>query len=535
MSRAILVFLGLTLSGPLAVAGDSLETRVESVLNTPGYASGHWGLLVVDAKSGEVVYQKNADQLFCPASVTKVYSTAAAMTELGADFRFKTPVVRNGEIQKDGALKGDLILVASGDLSLGGRTAPDGTLLFEDNDHTYAGGSLKATLVASNPRAGLDHLARAVKEAGISSIQGDVLVDDRLFEAAESTGSGPSHVSPIMVNDNLVDVVVTPSSRPGELATVKIVPDTSYVTFDARVETVDEKATGSIEVTPAGPRRFVVRGKMPAGRPPAVKIYEVEDPASFARCLFMEALRDQGIQVAASPLHDNTAASLPPRGEVAKLPEVGSYTSPPFKEYVRVILKVSHNLHASTLPLLIASRHGETTLGDGLRRQGAILKGLGVDIASISFGGGAGGARADLVTPRATVGLLQALARSPDFPAFDAALPVLGRDGTLAQAVSSDSPARGHARAKTGTYWVGNGLNGQALLTSKALAGYMETASGRPLVFAFFVNNVPLKGDSVSDTTTAVGKLLGKICEIFYADTPQPTPAGDGKTVKASP
>src|SRR5439155_2260258 len=124
--------------------------------------------------------------------------------------------------------------------------------------------------------------------------------------------------------------------------------------------------------------------------------------------------------------------------------------------------------------------------------EGALLQGLGVDPGAVSFGGGAGGSRSDMVTPRATVALLRSLAVRPDFPAFEAALPVLGRDGTLARAVPHDSPARGHARAKTGTYWVDNGLDHKAVLTSKALAGYMETASGKPLVITFFLNNVPL-------------------------------------------
>ena len=84
------------------------------------------------------------------------------------------------------------------------------------------------------------------------------------------------------------------------------------------------------------------------------------------------------------------------------------------------------------------------------------------------------------------------MAARPEFSAFEAALPILGRDGTLARAVAADSPARGHARAKTGTYSVENGLNGTVVLSSKALAGYLETASGRPLIFAAFVNNVPL-------------------------------------------
>ena len=147
---------------------------------------------------------------------------------------------------------------------------------------------------------------------------------------------------------------------------------------------------------------------------------------------------------------------------------------------------MSHNLHASTLPLLLAARHGERTLGEGLKREGEALKTLGVDPATVSFGGGAGGSRSDLVTPRATVALLRAMAARPDFPAFNAALPVLGRDGTLARTVSPESPARGHAHAKTGTYCVDNELTGKTVLTSKALAGYLETASGRPLVFAIF-------------------------------------------------
>ncbi len=100
---------------------------------------------------------------------------------------------------------------------------------------------------------------------------------------------------------------------------------------------------------------------------------------------------------------------------------------------------------------------------------------------------------------------------------------MLGRDGTLAKSVGADSPARGHARAKTGTYFVENDLDGTTVLTSKALAGYLETASGRSLVFAAFVNNVPLDAPkpsrSISDATAEAGRLLGKLCEALYTDS----------------
>ena len=95
-----------------------------------------------------------------------------------------------------------------------------------------------------------------------------------------------------------------------------------------------------------------------------------------------------------------------------------------------------------------------------------------------------------------------------------------------------DSPARGHVRAKTGTYWVDNALDGKVVLTSKALAGYMETASGRPLVFAVFVNNVPLdaSGAAVAAASAAANRLMGRLCEELYAlDRDHP----DGKETSA--
>jgi D-alanyl-D-alanine carboxypeptidase/D-alanyl-D-alanine-endopeptidase (penicillin-binding protein 4) len=516
---------------------EALKRRVQAVLQTPGYQNGHWGLLVVDGKTGRTIYEQNSSLLFAPASVTKLFSTSAALVELGPNYRFETPVVRKGDIDAKGTLHGDLILIAQGDPSMGGRTGADGTLLFKDDDHTYAGENPRSDIVQADPLAGLDHLAREVRAAGIKHVTGDVLIDDRLFGRAESSGSGPRRLSPIMVNDNVVDVLVLPGKASGARASVSFVPSTQYLAMDARVETVaaDEKA--EVEVKGIGPLRFTVRGRIPARHNRLVLVHEIDDPPSFARALFIEALRKHEVVMDASPLGMNRAAGLAPRSEIGKLPKVAVYTSPPFREFIKVILKVSHNLHASTLPLLLAARHGERSLEAGLRRQGEALKTLGVDIATVSFGGGAGGSRSDLVTPRATVTLLRAMAARPDFAAFDAALPILGRDGTLARAVAPESPARGHAHAKTGTYFVDNELTGKTVLSSKALAGYLETASGRPLVLAIFVNNVmldaPRPGVAVSDATAEAGRLLGKLCEVFYASEEDVAPgstAGPGRT-----
>jgi serine-type D-Ala-D-Ala carboxypeptidase/endopeptidase (penicillin-binding protein 4) len=506
-----------------STVNDALVRRVEAVLTTAGFQNAHWGVLVVDRKSGQVVYERNADQLFAPASVTKLFSTAAALIDLGPGYRFQTPLVRHGEVDAKGKLQGELILIAQGDLCMGGRTGPEGTLLFKDEDHTYSGGNLKSEIVATNPLAGLDHLAREVQAANIREISGDVIVDDRLFAPALATGSGPSRVSPIVINDNVIDILARPAAEAGEPASVTIQPATQFVMIDALVETVEAGKPATLAVERAGPQRFAVRGQLPVGHAQVVKIAEIDQPASFARALLIEALRRRGVRVAASPLGANDTDELPARGEVSKLPKVAEYTSPPFSENARVILKVSHNLHASTLPLLIAAHHGERTLEEGLKRQGGILKSLSLEPGTVSFGGGAGGSRSDLATPRATVSLLRAMATRPEFPAYDAALPVLGRDGTLAKAVATDSPARGHAHAKTGTFYVHNDLDDTTMLTSKALAGYLETASGRSLVFAAFVNNVPLDAPkpnrSISDATAQAGRVLGKLCEALYTDS----------------
>jgi D-alanyl-D-alanine carboxypeptidase/D-alanyl-D-alanine-endopeptidase (penicillin-binding protein 4) len=194
--------------------------------------------------------------------------------------------------------------------------------------------------------------------------------------------------------------------------------------------------------------------------------------------------------------------------------KVAELVSPPFGDSARLVLKVSHNLHASALPLWLAVKHGKRTLADGMRLEGEFFKRCGIDMPSVSFGGAAGGARADYVTPRATVQLLRHMATHKDFATYKNALPVLGVDGTLAKAVDSTSPARGKVFAKTGTLVWDNLLDGTELLTSKALAGYMTTRSGRELAFAVFVNMVPLaKNDG---GPRQIGRTLGRLCEVVY-------------------
>jgi len=161
------------------------------------------------------------------------------------------------------------------------------------------------TLIEPDPLAGLNELARQIAAAGVKHLTGEVLIDDRLFDKAEGTGSGPAALSPIMVNDNVVDFVITPAAKAAWPATVDWRPKTTSIVVDAQVETVATGKEAHLTVTAPAAGRMVVRGTIAEGSQPLVRVQEVEDAAQFARALFIEALRRAGVIVDASPLGGN--------------------------------------------------------------------------------------------------------------------------------------------------------------------------------------------------------------------------------------
>jgi D-alanyl-D-alanine carboxypeptidase/D-alanyl-D-alanine-endopeptidase (penicillin-binding protein 4) len=521
--RSALPLILLILSGLVllpapspAIEDETLAKRLDTIIDGPDYKHASWAILVVDAKTGETIYARHPNAMLAPASVTKLFSGAAAIIALGPDCKFETNVYQRGTVQA-GTLRGDLVLLASGDLTLGGRTDKNGKIVFKDKDHTYANSGLAdAELTDTDPLAGLNDLAKQVKDSGITQIDGDVLIDDRFFARTRGSGSGPDAVSPIMVNDNVIDILVEPGDKEGDAAKVTMRPETAFFQADSLVTTAPEGDKSDVQVLPVGLQQFAVRGHIAKGAKPIVRIYPIEEPALFARTLFIEALRRNGVRANASVLRPSGVA-LPEKTGYGKLIRVASFSSPPFKEALAVTLKVSHNLYASTLPCLVASTKGLMTAEQGLRAERKIFKDLGVDLNSISFGGGAGGAPADHVSARAVVQLLQGMSKRDEWEAYKAGLPILGVDGTLAEVVGSDSPARGKVFAKTGTLvWV-DSVNDRLLLKSKAVGGTMTTKAGTSLFFAIMVNNVPLpKGV----TTAREGKVLGKLCEIIYEKGP---------------
>ena len=191
-----------------------------------------------------------------------------------------------------------------------------------------------------------------------------MLIDDRLFARSRGSGSGPDVVTPILVNDNLVDVLLTPAAKAGEPATCEFRPQTAYVQIDVQVDTVAEGKPAQIEVERVGPQRFVVRGQIPpAPSRWCASARWTTRPASPGRC----SSRPCGARACPfrASVHQAPTAELPEKDSYKDLTRVAVLKSPPLSEAVKVTLKVSHNLYASTLPLLVAAKYGKRTLPEG--------------------------------------------------------------------------------------------------------------------------------------------------------------------------
>jgi len=527
--RVINVLCGCTLfAGSLAAAGPAravgpaaptLAERIQRILSRPEGRHALFGIEFYSLDTHQVIYQLNSDKLFTPASTTKLLTMGTALELLGANYRYHTRVYGTGAIEK-GTLKGDLVLVASGDPNLSGRIQPDGTLGFENEDHSY-GGSPDTRAVTGDPLLVIRELARQVFSHGVRRIEGRVLVDASLFPEGEKELGTGAVISPIVVNDNIVDVTASPAATVGDPVRLQISPATAYVKFtnDARTGAADSKPeinwTSDVR-NPDGSHSVTVTGNMPVGKPSVLYAYMVPRPSRFAEMVFAQALAESGVTAAtpnpaAEPDFKALATAYTPEHQLAE------HISPPLAEEVKVTLKVSQNLHASIMPYLLGAvlAHAQADLAQaGFSLEHDFLEKAGLDLSGASQSDGAGGAPAGCYTPDFMVHYLETMAGQKDFPVFFRALPILGRDGTLWN-IQVHSRAAENVRAKTGTWADENDLDRNQMVTAKGLAGYITNTAGKRWAFAAYVNHLAVP-DNDQAVTEIVGQLMGEIAAAGY-------------------
>ena len=491
-----------------------LQSHVDRIVHARAFAGASFGIAVYDLDRRRMTYAKDADKFFLAASTTKLLTEGASLAFLGPNYRFHTTIYRNGYVDADGTLHGDAILRASGDPNLSGRLQSDGTLAFENEDHSYDG-SAATKAVPGDPLAVLNEFAQQIYARGIRRIDGRVVVDDSLYNANFAEPGTGAVVSPIVVNDNIIDVVVRPGAKSGDAASFSVSPRTSYASFVNAATTCAPGAATSITLQDGDPDRsgaetVTIGGCIARTAQPTLYAYDVPSPRRFAEMALTDALARVGVEVGHAGTLDRPAyASL--AASYSQANAIAEHVSAPLAEDVKVTLKVSDNLHADAMPYLWA--HGDS--GAALRMEQRWLAQHGVNTSGFVQNDGLGGDA--YIEPQTMVEYLAFLRTQPFFGEIRRALPVLGRDGTLFD-IQLHSPAVGHVYAKTGTWSASDALNGRKLVTAKGLAGYMTTRTGRHLAFCFYVNNVV--SPARTDGAHLPGEALGAIASAIYEDTP---------------
>jgi D-alanyl-D-alanine carboxypeptidase/D-alanyl-D-alanine-endopeptidase (penicillin-binding protein 4) len=493
-----------------------LADRIDAILDQGKVTRGFWGIQIEDLDSGRVLYSRNADKLLLPASNAKLFVTAAALALIGPDYRFRTTIESSAPPDKNGVLHGNLYLVGRGDPNLSGRELP------------YD----RKTERPLPPEHLLEKLADEVVAKGVKAIQGDIVADDSYF-VDERYGDGWTQedlvwrygapVSALAINDNVVFFHLRPGAAVGEPAILTVAPASGYYEVENRVRTTAARRGArrlSIDRQP-GSRKIKIWGTMPINDRGTSRALSIEEPADFCAGLLAEMLARHGVALYGRPrshhLEMADLESLPPglalnEGAAGNLPGGGvekpssaepspvvlaQHESLPLGEDIRVINKVSQNLHAEMLLRLLGRKKGgEGSVAAGLEVVGNFLTQAGVKPEEYRLYDGSGLSRDDLITPRATVKLLRYAATQSWGAEFLDSLPQAGVDGTLIYRLHR-LPRRTVVRAKTGS-----------LDHVGALSGYMTTSRGRRLAFSIFANHNSL---SAHQTNMVIDRIVAAV------------------------
>ncbi len=433
------------------------------------------GIHVVQLSSGKILYHRNEDQLFLPASNMKLFTSALALLRLGPDYRFTTQL--RIETPGDFTTAGDLTLIGSGDPSMSGRVFP------YDKD-TGMGPGLRA----------IEDLVDQAVKAGLTRVDGDVVGDDRLYPWAPYPPSWTQDdalrefgapVSALTLNENSITLLIRPGASAGDIAELELDPAIEYYAIDNRLVTVGSKSEPRIRISRSPESRQIeVWGSIPAGHETIRETLTIDDPAMYAACALYDALTRRGVAISGRPVARHRAVFEDQ--EQVNGTELASRTSPPLLQLLQMMDKVSQNLFAE----LMLRETGRVTRHSGTREAG--LEELSALVAEI--GGGKDDARLDdgsglsrnaLATPRLFTRLLAHMNGSKYRDEWLSLLPIGGEDGTLQRRFADSKAAKGSVPVDPGGIRAKTGSLARAL----ALSGYAESKTQGRLAFSILVND----------------------------------------------
>ena len=475
-----------------------IAATIDEILSRPAAGRTLWGVLVRDLDSGETVYARNQEKLFIPASNAKLFSTALALSRLGADYRFTTRVSADGDVTDEGILDGNLRLVGGGDPNLSSRILP----------------FRKSEEYGPDRLAPFRDLARQLVDAGIRRISGDIIGDDsryvwqpypRGWSYADTLRAYGSPASALVFNDNLVEVRVSPGPV-GRAAVARVSPPLGYYELANRTVTTSDRYVSRTILARRGeePGSVILAGQIPSRSRGRTLQLAARDPARYAALALRQALLDAGIEVGGSAtahhLLPDRLATLRSRGATPDPhsgPVLAEIPSAPLGETIRVVNKESQNLHAEILLREVALQ--ESGIGSqeaAVASMRSFLAEVGLSPTVFHLYDGSGLSRHNLIAPSAAVGLLEYMWGSAWREAYLESLPVAGQDGTLDWRFKR-SHAAGRIHAKTGS-----------MSHVLALSGYARSRDGRTYAFAILANNFGLAESSTRRLVDSIAAAL---------------------------
>jgi len=415
------------------------------------------GVDVVDLAAHSDVFGYQADERRILASNTKLLTTAAALGELGPDFEFQTRFLMRGDVGDDGALAGDLAIVAGADPNLSGR--------FHDGD----------AFAPFRP------WAQALAARGIRRVRGDLLLVNGLFDLPRVHPEWPDDqltswyeapVDALAFNDDCVLVRIEPGRAAGSAARVSTVPTMKYFEVRNAARTVAE-GRGRLTVGRLKDSdTLVVTGSINARSGPVDVWVAVHDPEAYFAAAVRAAFAEEGIRI--------DGADRFVHGPVEPgWQEIAVHASG-LADTIRVTNKRSQNFYAETLAKYLGWKSfGHGTWENAVAAISGFLVELGLEPEQFRLVDGSGLSRSDQATPRAITELLDKMYFRPYGREYLQSLPYSGEEGLAWRRRLATPPYRGNVFAKTGT------LNGVS-----ALSGYAKASSGKVYAFSILFNQV---------------------------------------------
>jgi D-alanyl-D-alanine carboxypeptidase/D-alanyl-D-alanine-endopeptidase (penicillin-binding protein 4) len=455
----------------LPTHAQSLKARLDRRLDTPPFNRQLWGVALVD-EAGRLLYGRNENRLFIPASNTKLVVGAVAAALLPPDWTVKTSLY--GGLVVGGVLLGDLVLYGRGDPTMDRRC--------------YATDTTLAGVCDTDPFARLRQLVDSLRGKGVQMVAGDVVGDGSYFEPTlvhpnwESFDLNWWYAAPVSglgFHDNSVDFTWQPGPLPGAPAVITMSPDLGDIAFENRTVTVPaggESDIGDRFFRHPGTLNIWAEGTVALDNPRRIESFALPDPNLYAARALRQALAEGGIAVAGTTRSTTDSTLYAGLRTTAPLAEVSSR---PLRDWLFPILNTSQNWFSEMLLKQLGrqfGRGGSWPEGLDVERR-FLIDSVRVDSTQISLSDGSGLSSSNLISPLAFTQLLRFMRRHPRYASFAVGLPRAGNTGSLRTRFLG-TPLAGRVIGKTGS-----------IARVNSLTGYIELGRGTQLIFSVLANH----------------------------------------------